>query len=331
MTAPRILILRGGAIGDFILTLPAIRALRKRWPEAYIEVTGYPHIANLALATGLADKITSLDSAGVAHYFSLAPGLQEDQKSYVRSFDIIISYLYDPSSTVKTNLITAGAKHVIYGSPMVENTHAVEHLFKPLESLAIYPEKSEYPQLKLKKDNIANGRERIKKIGNKVIAIHPGSGSPKKNWPIEKFLELSDKLTRETIFSPMLITGEADSEIEHTVQKEKRQIPVLSGCSLVELAETLSACHAYMGNDSGITHIAASLGIPVVALYGPTDSRLWGLRCAEAQIIQSRKPTTESLAAISTEQVYNTLIQHLASLKNSICQKHQNQHNKNKS
>ena len=52
MRTPRILVLRGGAIGDFIVTLPVFRALRRRWPEAFIEIAGYPHIAELALAGG---------------------------------------------------------------------------------------------------------------------------------------------------------------------------------------------------------------------------------------------------------------------------------------
>ena len=66
----RFLILRGGAIGDFILTLPAIAAVRERWPDAYIELIGYPHIANLALAAGLVDHVDSLDRAEMARFFS---------------------------------------------------------------------------------------------------------------------------------------------------------------------------------------------------------------------------------------------------------------------
>ena len=63
MAKPKILVLRGGAIGDFVLTLPAVHALRDRWPKAYIEILGYPHIANLALAGGLVDTVTSLVAA----------------------------------------------------------------------------------------------------------------------------------------------------------------------------------------------------------------------------------------------------------------------------
>ena len=138
MKQSRFLILRGGAIGDFILTLPAIRALRRQWPEAYIEIVGYPHIANLAIAGGLADHVESLDRAEMAKFFALRPSFTEAQARHVQSFDVVITYLHDPDGSVRENLLSAGAKQVIYGSPIVERGHAVEHLMKPLETLAIY-------------------------------------------------------------------------------------------------------------------------------------------------------------------------------------------------
>lgn len=80
MTAPRIRVLRGGAIGDFVVTLPAIRLLRERWPDAYIDLVGYPHITSLAVAGGLVDRVTSLDGADIARLFSLRPDLPDGQR-----------------------------------------------------------------------------------------------------------------------------------------------------------------------------------------------------------------------------------------------------------
>ncbi|NQT91944.1 MAG: hypothetical protein HQ559_04215, partial [Lentisphaerae bacterium] len=94
MTHPRILVLRGGAIGDFVLTLPALRLLRERWPDAHIELVGYPHVASLADAGGLVDRVRSLDSADIARLFSLRPDLPASQREYLSSFHIVLSYLY---------------------------------------------------------------------------------------------------------------------------------------------------------------------------------------------------------------------------------------------
>ena len=179
-TKPRILVLRGGAIGDFILTLPAIRALRRRWPDAHLEIIGYPHIADLALADGFVDCVISLDKAEMARFFSPNPAIPEAQAETIRSFDLIVSYLYDPDETVRRNLLSVGARQVVYRSPKVEQVHAVDHLFKALEELAIYPEGVEYPVLELKADHRGKGRERIARFGRDVVALHPGSGSPRR-------------------------------------------------------------------------------------------------------------------------------------------------------
>ncbi len=65
----RFLVLRGGAIGDFIVTLPALQAIREQWPAAYIECIGYPHIADLGLQSGLLNRVDSLDRARIVAFF----------------------------------------------------------------------------------------------------------------------------------------------------------------------------------------------------------------------------------------------------------------------
>lgn len=309
MRKPRILVLRGGAIGDFVMTLPAVSALRRRWPESHIEIVGYPHIARLAEAGGLADAVVSLDKAEMARFFSWAPRITRDQEDYIRSFDLLISYLYDPEGTVKENLLAVGAKQVICGSPMVKDLHAAAQLLKPLEALAIYPESEEEvrPRLALKPEHREAGQARVRELGGDVVAVHPGSGSPKKNWPAERFIALAGRIRRRKPLKPVFIIGEADREAEQAIGRAGGETPVLSGLSLVELAGILSACRAYVGNDSGVTHIAAALGIPVVALFGPTNLALWGPRGGAVRVIRAAEPTPESLAAIPEDDVMETL------------------------
>src|SRR5512136_2312341 len=92
----RILVIRGGAIGDFILTLPAIAALRRQFPEAYLEVLGYPHIVQLAIAGGLVDRAHSIEARALAGFFARNGALAQDLMDYFSEFDLIVSYLYDP-------------------------------------------------------------------------------------------------------------------------------------------------------------------------------------------------------------------------------------------
>src|SRR5467141_791634 len=92
----KILVIRGGAIGDFILTLPAIAALRRHFPQAHLEVLGYPHIIQLAVAGRLVDRAPSIVARALAGFFARGGELSEDLADYFSEFDLIISYLYDP-------------------------------------------------------------------------------------------------------------------------------------------------------------------------------------------------------------------------------------------
>src|SRR5258708_8488955 len=92
----KILVIRGGAIGDFILTLPAIAALRAHFPEAQLEVLGYPHIVQLAVAGGLVAQVHSIEARSLAGFFSRGGSLARDLVDFFSGFHVHISYIYDP-------------------------------------------------------------------------------------------------------------------------------------------------------------------------------------------------------------------------------------------
>ena len=276
--APRFLILRGGAIGDFIVTLPVLQALRAQWPAARIEIWGYPHIADLAVAAGLAESVVSLDRAEMARFFVPEPSFTDAQVAAVRSFDLVFNYLHDPVGQVRSNLLLAGAKQVLSGSPLIKRGHAVPFLLEPLQALAIY-ETELVPALDLPGDRRERGRGRLRSlgIGAPLVVVHPGSGSPAKNWPADRFVQVIRRL-REQGREVVAVLGEADVAESAVLAREVPGVPVLAGLSLVELAETLAECAAFLGNDSGITHLAAAVGLPVVALFGPSDAEKWAPR-----------------------------------------------------
>ena len=206
--APRFLILRGGAIGDFIVTLPVLQALRAHWPRASIEIWGYPHIAQLAVAAGLAQSVVSLDRAEMSRFFVPEPSFTDAQVAAVRSFDLVFNYLHDPVGQVRSNLLLAGAKQVLSGSPLIKRGHAVPFLLEPLQALAIF-ETELVPALDLSGEARARGRNRLRALGvnGKPVAVHPGSGSPAKNWPVERYLDILRRLRekgREAVRAGML-------------------------------------------------------------------------------------------------------------------------------
>ena len=293
---PRILVLRGGAIGDFVLTLPALRALRTRWPSAWIELLGYPHIAGLALADGVVDRIGSLDRAQMATFFSFQARFTPEQAAFVRSFDVVINYLHDPDGLVRGNLGRAGARLVVSGSPLVTEGHAADFLARPLEELAIYPETA-VPNLTLPEEARARGRAWLTGEGlrGRVWALHPGSGSPAKTWSATGFVAVARHLLRRPGVSCFFVAGEADDAVLPVLQRELPQVPVCRARSLVEVAEILSCAQGFVGNDSGISHLAAALRLPVVCLFGPTDPARWAPRGEWVRVVRSPDGRMESL------------------------------------
>lgn len=276
--APRFLILRGGAIGDFIATLPVLQVLRAQWPEADIEIWGYPHIAELAVAAGLAQSVVSLDRAEMARFFVPEPTFTDAQVAAIRAFDLVFNYLHDPVGQVRSNLLLAGAKQVLSGSPIIKRGHAIPFLLEPLQALALY-ETDLVPALDLPDGLRAQGRERLRVLGLKgqPVAVHPGSGSPAKNWPVDRFTEIVRRL-RARGDDVVAVLGEADAVEAAALSRDAPDLPVLENLSLVELAATLAECAAFVGNDSGITHLAAATGLPVVAIFGPSDADTWAPR-----------------------------------------------------
>jgi len=298
MRSPRFLILRGGAIGDFVVTLPVLQALRARWPDAHVELIGYPHIARLAAAAGLVAKVHALDTARIARFFGQRPEIDDATIAFLSSFDVVLSFLHDPDGFVGSNLRLHGVKELLYRSPVDPAEHIVDHLLKPLETLALF-ETGAAPSLRLGDAETAAGRAWLEAAGAgpAPLAIHPGSGSPKKNWPVDRFLEVARGVAargRRMIF----ILGEADHAIAGGVRSAAAELaaPVAEGLDLVALAGVLAGCGGYLGNDSGITHIAAAIGIPVVTLFGPTDPVHWAPRGANVRLLRAPDGSLEAIA-----------------------------------
>ncbi|MCB1069962.1 MAG: glycosyltransferase family 9 protein [Kiritimatiellae bacterium] len=279
---PRILVLRGGALGDFILTLPALQALRKRWPRAYIELAGYSHIAHLAKDAGYADHILSLDRAEVARFFAINPVFTEWQRRWVSSFDFVINYLHDPDGSLNDNLRAAGARELLYASPLDLDGHATATFLKPLVSLALI-DCDPVPRIPGRQEPATPDRC----LGTTVI--HPGSGSPRKNWPVENFMGLAGQLNTQDI---LFLTGEADVAVVEPIAAfvAEHGFWHLHHPHLSEVVHLFRSAGRYIGNDSGITHLAAACGVPTLAIFGPTDPAVWAPLGAHVTVIQAGQP-----------------------------------------
>jgi len=279
---------RGGAIGDFIMTLPAIGALRERWPEAHIEILGYPHVIELAHGRYYVDGTRSIEAKPMAGFFVPNSILEPRLMDYFGSFNVVISYLFDPDSIFANNVRRCGVKQVIEASPRPKEAHAAEHYCKPLESLAIYVE-APRPRLHLGEPDREAASRFLRMAGREpIVAVHPGSGSEKKNWPAEKFAAVARWLVDELAAQLLVVHGEADQRAVAKLGEllENRKFVVARGLKLVELAAVLERCALFLGNDSGITHLAAAAGAPVVAAFGQASPAIWEPRGEHVRVVR---------------------------------------------
>jgi len=294
----RILVIRGGAIGDFILTLPAMAALRRRFPEAHLEVLGYPHIAQLALAGGLVDRVQAIEARALAGFFARNGELAEDWCEYFSGFDIIVSYLYDPDEIFKTNVTRCRPGQFIVAPHRPnerERSHATRVYLQPLERLAIF-DADPVPRLTLDPRPSALGPQ---------LAIHPGSGSERKNWPEDRWVELIVQLLNCTSLNLLMIGGEAEGE---RLQRLAAALPparcgVAKSLPLAELAVRLRSCTAFVGHDSGITHLAAAGGVPTLAIWADTVEEIWRPQGKRLTIVRE----AAGIGSISVERILGEL------------------------
>jgi heptosyltransferase-2 len=296
----KILVIRGGAIGDFILTLPAIAALRLQFPQTRLELLGYPHIAKLALAAGLADDVRSIEARPLAAFFAHQGDLAAPLQEFFAGFAIILSYLYDPDGVFQQNVARCSKAQFIAGPHRPDDTahlHATEVFLKPLERLAIF-DADPAPRLAF--------APRPSPL-DPVLALHPGSGSEKKNWPEPHWAELLRRLVATTRLQLLLVGGEAEGD---RLQRLAQGLPAARvefarSLPLVDLAARLQSCRGFIGHDSGISHLAAALGLPGLALWADTNESVWRPRSDRFSLVRG----TNGLTHLSVEKVIEALPQ----------------------
>ena len=283
-----ILVIRGGAIGDFILTLPVLAALRAHFPGARLEVLGYRHIVELALVGGLADEVCSIEARALAGFFADGAILAPEWESYFGQFDIILSFLYDPEGTFERNVRRCGKGQFIAGPHRPnerEPVPATEVFLRPLQRLAIF-EADPVPALRL---DSALVKSQVALQG--TLALHPGSGSERKNWPESHWAKVLDGLLDRSSRKLLLVGGEAELERCHRLaarvppDRLHRAIQL----PLPELAARLANASMLIGHDSGISHLAAALGIEVLILWGETAEAIWRPQGPRVRLLRSAR------------------------------------------
>lgn len=294
----RTLVIRGGALGDFLLTLPVLRALREA--SHHLEILAYPQFCSLAREAGLVEGGRSIEYGPLAGFFARGAIRDPELRDYFGSFDLGLSYLYDPDGIFADNARAAGLKNFVQGPHKPEaGRHAIDQLAAPLGTLGV-----------TMSERAVVIRGQSKEANPPVLALHPGSGSSAKNWPAAQWEELAHELLETHAHLHFaIIGGEADESVLESLRtlRTNKRVQFWQNLPLAELAEKLGGARGYIGHDTGVSHLAAVLGVPSVLLFGPTDPSVWApphrrvqvLRAPDADLSQLRPATV--LAALNRQ------------------------------
>jgi len=275
----RRLLIRPGGIGDSILCFPALEHLKADYTEVWVRSEVVPLVR-------FADRVQSIASTGLD--LVGLPGVEAaGVVERLRAFDAIVSWYGSNRPEFRDFPRQHGLSIEFHDAlpPPGERIHAADFFLRQAGGAGLAVPRIHCPP-------VASGD---------FIVIQPFSGSARKNWALDRFRELAARLPL-----PVQWCAGPEEALEGAVR-----IP-----DLCELGCWLAGARLYIGNDSGITHLAAAVGLPVVAIFGPTDPTIWAPRGGNVRLVSG------DLSAIDVEQVLAVLIQTLAETQRAERQNH---------
>jgi ADP-heptose:LPS heptosyltransferase len=286
----RILIIHQGAIGDFLLALPAVRAVRQSLHPRHLAIATHPRTACLVDGRYHADSVIDINHPEFAFFFNETAQLPATLSARLATFDVAL--LFSNSAPLAQNLSRAGIAQVHQLAPFpAVRKHLVDYHLSSLDALGV-PPVSRRPSIHLTSDDLEWGRGYLAQcidpdhLAQPMLALHPGAGSPGQLWPPRRFAHLASVLAAAGAH-PVIIQGPADEAAVRDVQRYLADVSytLVRGLSLIQVAAVLAQLSLYVGNDSGITHLAAAVNIPTIAIFGPSDPLVWAPRGEDVYVV----------------------------------------------
>jgi len=258
---------------------------------------GYSSFLEIVKGRFYADTISRFDQTDIAHLFTKNSNVPASLINKLSNVDLIISFVSDREQIMINNLRAAGAKHVIHHEPVPsegEDIHVIDHFLRCLDLLGV-PHSNKIPKIFLRDEDVLLGEkflnERVVDPKKLLVAMHPGSGSRQKCWAVDRYVELILWLKKEMDAQILLISGQADTGIVEELRAKVRDNIILADqLPLPILAAIIKRSNVFVGNDSGITHVAAAVGTPAITIFGPTNPGIWGPRGERVKILYKKSP-----------------------------------------
>jgi heptosyltransferase-2 len=303
----KILVIRAGALGDCLLMLPTLHALRAHFPQARIDVMGYPSRWEWVLGRGLVDGVYSIDHPGMHRLFGAGLSVPEHLRSFLGAYDIILSYRPDPHAVFERSLSALGARLVLsqppFPPPPPPKIHVADFALQLVARLGVPGPPPAATGFSLNDAELTLTRpfftsHQVDPARQPVVVVHPGSGSAAKRWPITNFASLIETLENQLGVRTVIVTGYAEIDLMSRLRPLLRRARplVAENWPLLPTAALLAQAAVFVGHDSGLTHLAAALQRPTVAIFGPTDPEIWkpcGQRVSVVRMVPNHEANHE--------------------------------------
>jgi len=268
--AARVLIIFPGALGDLICLLPAIRAIAVHHAGASIELMARHELAQFVVERSGLALAHSIDRSEVCQLFVAGVEVPAQAEKFFGGFARIYSFFAADDQRFRDTLSAIAKAVTFHPFRPPGDDHVAMGYLRSIATTGAPMDASIQPTTY---DRLAAAAhlERLGLQANEFILVFPGSGSRQKNWPVEKFIELAERQSAH--MSSLVVLGPAEVELESSFRD--RQIGALGGLGLGEVAGLAELARAFVGNDSGVAHLAAAVGAPGVVLFGPTNPDRW--------------------------------------------------------
>lgn len=299
----RLLIRSTNWIGDAIMTTPAVRSIRKNFPQAHISILAKPWVAPIFENSSFVDTVLIYDGSGRhqgiwgrvrlardlrRYHFEAAILLQNAFEAALITFLAGIPCRIGYNTDGRSLLLT----HPVACKPEYKKDHQTRYYLNILRGVGL---KDGYQDLFLNLDNKQQARAQEILIGHgiskqeRIIGINPGATyGPAKQWPLERYAQLADKILDFADGRVLILGGPEDILLGRKISQMMKHAPVdLSGqTELGEAMALIERCNLFITNDSGLMHVAAALNVPLVAIFGSTNAITTGPLSSKSRVVQ---------------------------------------------
>lgn len=301
MKSRNIFIHHDGALGDTLLSLPCISVIRESAHQ--IHIAGRRDVMQFLKEAGIADEVSSADSQLYSSLYT--ESIDDEMKSFLSGFDKSFVFTGNAESQLVMNMrsVIPNTQVIVTIAPEASTEHAAVFRVKQCG----YGEDAVQRKITIRiRDEekiwaVELLREQGCTAGHHLITFHPGSGGKKKCWPLENYAALIRCFMKDPRIRCIVFTGPAEdaAAVSRQMLCDTRIIS-LHGESLMRIAALLSLSAFYVGNDSGISHLAGILGCRGTVLFGPTDPSIWRPQGNALDVVHFSGSATEAVPEVIT-------------------------------